>query len=229
MVAAWAAAARRAVLAGFDLVEVHGAHGYLLHSFLSPLSNHRDDAYGDSTAGRMRLPLRVVAAVREALGDAVALAYRLSAVDGVAGGLEIQDSVAFVRELVARGVDLVVTSSGGLHQGHPAQPGFRRGFAYHAAYSRAVREAVDVPVETVGLVVDPHQAEAILTAGDADLVAIGREALVQPNWAASAALALGVGDHRGWHPQAGYALYAREGELARLRDEGEAPLSRHGR
>lgn len=225
--AAWAAAARRVGAAGFDLVEIHGAHGYLLHSFLSPLSNHRTDAYGGSPENRMRFPLEVVAAVRAAVGDDVALSYRLSSVDGVDDGLEIEDTVAFAKELVARGVDLVDTSSGGLHQGR-AQPGFRQGYGYHAAYSRAMREVLDVPVVTVGLVVDPHQAEALLEAGDADLVAIGREALVEPNWAVNAAIALGVDDHRGRHPQAGWYLHLREAELARLRDEGQTPLSPYG-
>ncbi len=228
VVTAWAAAARRAARAGFELIELHGAHGYLLHSFLSPLANHRTDEYGGTRSGRMRLPLEVVRAVREAVGAEIALSYRLSAVDGVAGGWGLEDSVALGRALAEAGVDLLDSSSGGITHGRPLLPGFRSGFAYHAPYARELRARCGLPVVTVGLVTEAAQAEAVLRAGDADAVALGRELLADPGWTHRAAIALGAGDHRAWAPHAGWYLHQRQAELERLAAEGHTPMTRYG-
>ncbi|MGW4824027.1 oxidoreductase [Streptomyces sp. NPDC004227] len=189
--------------AGFELVELHGAHGYLLHSFLSPLANHRTDAYGGSLANRMRFPLRVVAAVRAAVGPKIALAYRLSAVDGVVGGLGRQCPAEPSPML---GVDLLDVSSGGITAGREPLPGFRDGFAFHAPYSREIRKRCGMPV--VGV------------------VALGRELLADPDWPGRAVVALG-GDHCDWHPPAGHYLHLREPEPAELAVRGETPMIRY--
>jgi 2,4-dienoyl-CoA reductase-like NADH-dependent reductase (Old Yellow Enzyme family) len=205
--------ARRAREAGFRLVEVHMAHGYLLHSFLSPVSNTRTDRYGGDIGNRMRAPLEVVRAVREALGDGLALSVRISAVDGVEGGWTLDDSVVLARALADAGVDVIDCSSGGIagsatnaasRIGVPRGPGFQVPFAEH------LRRESGVPTIAVGLITEPEQAEAIIAQGRADIVAIGRQALVEPNWALQAALALGVDpDWHRWPPQYGWWLARR--------------------
>lgn len=213
IVDAFRQAARRAREAGFKLVEVHMAHGYLLHSFLSPLSNTRTDGYGGDIENRMRAPLEVVRAVREALGDGLALSVRISAVDGVEGGWTLEDSVVLARALADAGVDVIDCSSGGIagsatnaasRIGVPRGPGFQVPFAEH------LRRETGVPTIAVGLITEPEQAEAIIAQGRADIVAIGRQALVEPNWALQAALALGVDpDWHRWPPQYGWWLARR--------------------
>jgi 2,4-dienoyl-CoA reductase-like NADH-dependent reductase (Old Yellow Enzyme family) len=178
----WAAAAARAARAGFQIIDLHGAHGYLLHAFLSPLSNRRADGYGGGLENRMRYALEVVEAIRRAIPEDVALFYRLSLLDGVEGGWTLDDSVLFARELYARGVDLVDCSSGGAIADRSSDARVRRGYAFHAPYSRELKDRAGGLVATVGLIVDPLQAEAVLRAGDADVVAIGRELLVEPSW-----------------------------------------------
>ena len=182
-------AARRAREAGFDVIELHCAHGYLLHAFLSPLLNKRDDQYGGSLENRMRLPLRIAEAVRAEWPDDRPLFVRISAVDGVGVGWSIEDSVVFAKALAARGVDAIACSSGGakLPRGQALvarEHGFQVPFAAH------IRRATGVPTFAVGLILEPQQAEDVLRAGDADLVALGREMLFNPNWAAQAALTL---------------------------------------
>ena len=218
----WAAAAARAVEAGFEVVELHGAHGYLLHSFASPLSNHRTDAWGDGQA----YPLAVVAAVREAVGDDVALLYRASAVDGVEGGLGVEDVAALARAAAERGVDLVDVSSGGIVTDRSVDTRVRRGYAFHADLSREIARLSGVPVGTVGLVVDRRQAQAALDAGDADLVLLGRELLENPHWPHAAAVEAGLG-YDGWHREAGWALAGRAAQVARLAEQGETPMTRY--
>jgi 2,4-dienoyl-CoA reductase-like NADH-dependent reductase (Old Yellow Enzyme family) len=183
------AAAQRADAAGFDVLELHCAHGYLLHAFLSPLSNRRTDDYGGSLDNRMRFPLRVVEALRRVWPDDKPLFVRISAVDGVGAGWSIEDSVVLVKALRARGVDAVDCSSGGMKLAREQQllarePGFQVPFA-----GRIRREA-GVPTVAVGLIRDAAQAQSILAAGDADLVALAREMLFNPNWAAQAAVDL---------------------------------------
>lgn len=222
----WASAARRAVSAGFRVIEVHGAHGYLAHEFLSPLSNHRTDSYGGSSENRMRYPLELVAAIRSAVPDDVAIAYRLSAVDGPADGLGITDTVRFAAALERAGVDLIDTSSGGITTDRSIDTRVRRGFSFHADFSRAIRSGVSIPVATVGLVIDPDQAELLLEQGDADLVLLGREMLDDPNWPHHARQALGEASHDHWPVRFGSALGPRQRSIERLLESGETPLSR---
>lgn len=161
----FAAATRRALAAGFDVVEVHAAHGYLLHEFLSPLSNTRTDEYGGSLENRMRLPLEVAAAVRAEWPDDRPLFARISATDWSDGGLTLEDSARLAKELAAVGVDLVDVSTGGnVPAETPVGPG------YQVPAARFVREGSGVPVSTVGLITSPQQAEQVLVDGAADAV-----------------------------------------------------------
>ncbi|HEX4844992.1 MAG TPA: oxidoreductase, partial [Geothrix sp.] len=181
-------AARRAVAAGFRVIEVHAAHGYLLHQFLSPLSNHRTDAYGGSFENRTRLVREVVGALRNILPEELPLLVRISATDWVEGGWTLDQSVALARELKALGVDLVDCSSGGLapRAEIPLGPG------YQVPFAARIRAGAGLPTGAVGLITDPEQAEAILAQESADLVLLGRELLRDPRWPLRAAQALGV-------------------------------------
>lgn len=187
VVADFAAAAARALQAGFDVVEIHAAHGYLLHSFLSPLINQRTDGYGGSFAKRVRLLLEVTEAVRRVWPADKPLFVRLSATDWVAGGWTVDDSVALAGELKGLGVDVIDCSSGGAVPGVriPTAPG------YQVPFAEAIRQRVGLPTAAVGLITDPHQAEAILQADQADLVLLARELLRTPYWPHHAARALG--------------------------------------
>ncbi|OWV04305.1 oxidoreductase [Micromonospora wenchangensis] len=188
VVAAFATAAGRAVDAGFAAVEIHAAHGYLLHEFLSPLTNHRTDGYGGDRAARMRLTLEVARAVRAAVGEQVPVLTRISATDWVDGGWTVDDSVALAAELAATGVDLVDASSGGASTGAaiPVGPG------YQVPLAARIRREAGVPTGAVGLIVEPEQAEQIVAAGEADLVLLGRELLRHPYWPRRAAAKLGA-------------------------------------
>lgn len=195
IVDAFVAATRRAQQAGFAVVEIHAAHGYLFHEFLSPLSNQRTDEYGGSPAGRRRLLLRVVRAVRDAWPAELPLLVRISAVDWAQGGLDIDDSIALCRELRALGVDLIDCSSGGLvpHAQIPLGPG------YQVPFAAAIRRAVGTATGAVGLITEPAQAEAIVAEEQADVVFLARELLRDPYWPLHAAHALGVDIP--WPPQ----------------------------
>jgi 2,4-dienoyl-CoA reductase-like NADH-dependent reductase (Old Yellow Enzyme family) len=184
---AFAAAARRAAKIGIDAVQIHGAHGYLLHQFLSPLSNQRTDEYGGSLENRARFPLEVLDAVRDAFPSDRPVTMRVSATDWVEGGLEISESVEFARMLEARGCDAIHVSSGGLHpsQAIPISP------SYQVPLARAIKSAVKTPVIAVGLITEPTQAEAIVATGDADLIALARAVLYDPRWPWHAAAELG--------------------------------------
>lgn len=194
----FAAAAVRAEKAGFDTVEIHAAHGYLLNQFLSPLANHRTDQYGGSRENRWRLLLEVTEAVRAVWPANKPLLVRISAVDGTNGGWSIEDSVALVPELKARGVDLIDVSSGGF-EGYSVKPGPH----YQVPFAKAVR-AAGLPSAAVGLISDPHAAEAIVARGEADLVAFARGALEDPNWPLHARHALEGGSKEA------YALWPRQ-------------------
>jgi 2,4-dienoyl-CoA reductase-like NADH-dependent reductase (Old Yellow Enzyme family) len=208
---AFVAATRRAETAGFDVVELHAAHGYLLHQFLSPLSNRREDAYGGSLEARMRFPLEVVDAVRAAWPADRPLFVRVSSVDGSRDGMTVEDTVAFARELKARGVDAVHTSGGGLGGGweHPI------GYGYQVPFAARVRTEAEIPTVAVGLIVDARQAEAIVAGGAADLVAIAREAQDDPNFAVHAARELTAG-YDVYPVQAGPRLASRDRLLGTL-------------
>lgn len=214
----WRLATLRAVDAGFDLLEVHCAHGYLLHAFLSPLSNRRPDAYGGDRAGRMRYPLEIIETVRAAWPADRPLAVRISSVDGVEGGLELADQVAFAIEAKARGVDLIDCSSGGL-LGSATAARIPRGYGFQVSYADEIRKQAGIATIAVGLILHPQQAEDILAQGHADLIAIGREALFDPNWPLHAQLALGSDGgevFESWPKQYGWWLERREPGLRKL-------------
>ncbi|MFG2008244.1 NADH:flavin oxidoreductase/NADH oxidase [Micromonospora sp. NPDC048868] len=188
VVEAFAAGAARAVDAGFAAVEIHAAHGYLLHEFLSPLTNHRDDGWGGDRSGRMRLTLEVARAVRAAVGEDVPVLTRISATDWEPTGWTAEDSVVLAGELAAAGVDLVDCSSGGASATAtiPVGPG------YQVPLAARVRREAGVATGAVGLIVEPEQAEEIVASGDADLVLLGRELLRDPYWPHRAAAKLGA-------------------------------------
>lgn len=222
----WAAAARRAAEAGFRFIELHGAHGYLLHSFQSPISNTRTDEYGGSEENRLRYPLAVVDAVRAAIPDDCVLAYRVSSVDGVQGGITIEDTVRFAATLAEHGVDVVDTSSGGVVTDRRVDTRVRRGYGFHASFSAAVKAGAPVCVASVGLIVDPQQAELLIRHAEADLVVIGREALRDPAWAHHAEEVLSGRNYQGWHVEASFFLQQRVRVLDELESAGETPTDR---
>lgn len=223
----WAAAAARAVEAGFKLIELHGAHGYLLHSFLSPVSNQRTDEYGGDAEKRMRYPLEVIRAVRAAVPDDVILSYRVSAVDGVLeGGMPFDAVVEFARRAGEAGIDLIDTSSGGISADRSVDTRVRRGFAFHADFARDLRQQTGMLVACVGFVVDPEQATRLIEEGSADIVLLGREMLDNPNWVQHARRQLGANEAQHWDQRFGSALTPRLRTLAQLDAAGETPLSR---
>ncbi|PZQ60461.1 MAG: oxidoreductase [Sphingomonas taxi] len=185
---AFATAAVRAARLGIDAVQLHGAHGYLLHQFLSPLSNRRDDDYGGSLENRMRFPLEVFDAVRAAFPADRPVTVRVSGSDWVDGGWDAEQTIAFARALEARGCAAIHVSSGGLdpRQDIPVGP------SYQVPLARAVKQAVGMPVVAVGLITDYEQAEAIVGTGDADMIALARTILYDPRWPWHAAAALGA-------------------------------------
>ena len=192
---AFAAAAKRAHAIGADTIELHGAHGYLIHQFLSPLSNQRTDMYGGSLANRMRFPLEVVDAVRAAWPDDKPLLLRVSATDWVEGGWDLASTVELARHAHARGVDLVDVSSAGLdhRQEITVAPG------YQVPFAATLKAEAGVPTGTVGLITAPAQAEEIVATGQADAVLLGRGLLRDPRWTLRAAQELGV--ELEWPPQ----------------------------
>jgi 2,4-dienoyl-CoA reductase-like NADH-dependent reductase (Old Yellow Enzyme family) len=188
VVAAFAAAARRALAAGFRLIEIHAAHGYLLHSFYSPLSNARTDAYGGTFDNRVRLTLEVARALRGVLPDHAPLLTRLSTTDWVEGGWTIEDSVELAIRLRSEGVDMIDCSSGGVGPGVniPAIAG------YQVPLAETIRQGAGMMTAAVGLIRDPEHAEAIVRDGQADMVLLGRELLRDPHWPLRAAQTLGA-------------------------------------
>jgi len=213
---AFVAAAQRALDAGFDVIELHCAHGYLLHQFLSPLSNKREDCYGRNRESRCRYPLEVVEALRAAIPEDKPLLVRISAVDGLEDGWSLEDSLYFAGELKARGVDLIDCSSGGLG-GAATASGVPRGFGFQVPYAETIRRQADIPTLAVGLIVEARQAEMILRRGQADLIAIAREALNNPNWALHAEQALRAeADFNQWPEQVGWWLANRARTLKKL-------------
>ena len=185
---AFADAARRSARLGLDAIQLHGAHGYLLHQFLSPLSNHRDDEYGGSLENRMRFPLEVFDAVRAAFTAERPVTMRLSGTDWVEGGWDAEQSIAFVQALEARGCAAVHVSSGGLdpRQTIPVGPN------YQVPLARDIKRATNMPVVAVGMISDYEQAEAIVGTGDADMIALARTMLYDPRWPWHAAAHLGA-------------------------------------
>lgn len=215
MLDAFAAGARRCREAGFEVLDIHGAHGYLIHSFLSPLANFRDDDYGGSLDNRMRFALEVADAVRSEWPAGKPLFYRLSCVDDVEGGWTLDESVSLARALAERGVDVIDCSSGGL--GRRTTPAIiPRDPGYQVPYAARIRTDADVPTMAVGLILDPNHANEIVGSGQADLVAIGREGLNNPNWGLHAAVALDGDDayESRWPATYGWWLVRRSKALA---------------
>ena len=187
----WSEAARRANEAGFEVLEIHAAHGYLLHQFLSPKANLRTDEYGGSESKRMRLPLEIAEAVRANWPEDKPLFIRLSVEDDAGWGPD--ESVRFSKLVRAKGVDVIDCSSGGM-RGSPVLSAGPVGYGYQVPYAEKIRKETDLMSMAVGLIVPAEQAEEILQSGRADLIAIAREFLHNPNWALDAALKLGVED-----------------------------------
>jgi len=200
---AFEAGARRALKAGFKVIEIHAAHGYLLHEFLSPISNHRNDQYGNSLENRMRLLLQVAERLRGLMPEELPLFVRISATDWVEGGWDIEQSVELAKRLKGAGVDLIDVSSGGTvpHARIPVAKG------YQVPFARRIREQVDIRTGAVGLITEPRHADEIITGGDASLVFIAREMLREPYWALKAQQALG--EESAWPIQYGYVLKRR--------------------
>lgn len=205
LASAWAAAAARAVRAGFAAVELHMAHGYLLHSFLSPLTNRRSDAYGGDLAGRMRFPLLIAEAVREKLPREMPLLVRISCTDWAEGGWDIADAVIFAGRLKRVGVDLVDCSSGGaVPQGQtaPVAGGLKPGYQVH--FAERIRQDAGIATAAVGLITEPRHAEQVVADGRADVVLLGRELLRNAYWAHGAAAELNA--QPAWPLQYGWAV-----------------------
>jgi NADPH2 dehydrogenase len=185
---AFAAAARRAARLGLDGLEIHAAHGYLLHEFLSPISNHRTDEYGGSLENRMRFPLEVFDAVRAAFPAERPVGVRVSSTDWIEGGWDIDQTIAFARALKVRGVDWIDASSAGIS---PLQK-IAAGPGYQVPFAEAVKKATGLPIIAVGLITEAKQAEEIIADGKADFIALARGVLYNPRWGWHAAAELGA-------------------------------------
>ncbi len=209
--AAWREATQRSIDAGYDIIEIHGAHGYLIHQFLSPVSNKRTDQYGGSLENRMRLALEIAEAVREVLPNDKPLFFRTSAVEGPGGEWGIEDTIALARALKERGVDVIDCSSGGI-SGDGPMPAIPRVPGYQVGYAREVKQKAGMTTMAVGLISEPRHAEAILQEGQADLIALARELMDNPNWPLQAARALGCEDPFD-------LVHAREAQRLRLREQ----------
>ena len=205
---AFGAATRRAVKAGFDVVEIHAAHGYLLQEFLSPLSNKRTDEYGGSFKNRIRLLVETVDAVRRELGERAPLFVRISATEWTDGGWDLDDSVALARVLKEHGVDVIDASSGG----NVAGASIPTGPSYQVPFAEQIRREAGIATAAVGQITQPAQADAIVRNGEADLVLLAREMLRDPYWALHAGQALGV--EVTWPAQ--YLRAAQKGAEARM-------------
>jgi 2,4-dienoyl-CoA reductase-like NADH-dependent reductase (Old Yellow Enzyme family) len=215
-------------MAGFKVIELHMAHGYLLHSFLSPLSNHRSDSYGGDIEGRMRFPLEVARAVRAVIPEDYPLFSRISAIDGIEGGWSMDDSVVLCRAMADLGVDVVDCSSGGISgapsfrvddEGKPLTRDSARKPGFQVPYAARARNETGIKSMAVGVIIDPHQAEQILQSGGADLVALGREIMHDPFWPLHAAETLDADPNfKMWPEQYAWAV-DRRSQIARLNQQ----------
>ena len=216
---AWVYAGKRANEAGFDVLEIHNAHGYLMHQFLSPITNTRDDGYGGDLKGRMRFPLEVAEALRDTWPQDKPVFLRVSAVDGVEGGWSMDDTVVYAKELKARGIDVIDCSSGGVF-GSATAARIKRSWGFQVPYAERVRREAGIKTMAVGLIIDPFFAEEVLRQGKADLIAIAREALVNPCWPQMAEIALGrkpADAMDDWPIQYGWWLKHRERTFEQIR------------
>ena len=200
----------RAVRAGYRVIELHGAHGYLIHSFLSPVSNKRNDKYGGNLSRRMRLAIEISSALRRSIPDEMPLFFRVSSTDNVENGWSIEDSVALANELRNVGVDVIDCSSGGISGSATAAKG-KRMPGYQVPFAEKIKQNANVMTMAVGLITHPEQANQIIENGQADLVAVAREALFNPMWAAQAAQYLNQDTQFSlWPKQSGWWLERRE-------------------
>jgi 2,4-dienoyl-CoA reductase-like NADH-dependent reductase (Old Yellow Enzyme family) len=190
VIEAFGQAARRANAVGFDVIELHGAHGYLIHQFLSSVCNVRTDRWGGSLENRMRFALEITDAVRRYWPASKPLFFRISSVDE--GGWSMKDSAALCAQLKRRGVDAVDCSSGGIGVRSPTAAGITRAMGFQVPYARQLRDEVGIATVAVGLIIEPEHADRVIKEGNADLVALGRELLFNPFWAHHAAARLGV-------------------------------------
>jgi 2,4-dienoyl-CoA reductase (NADPH2) len=200
---AFVAAAGRAMKAGFEVIEMHAAHGYLLHQFLSPLSNKRTDRYGGSLENRMRIVVDLASEFRQTMPETMPLFVRISATDWYEGGWDLPQSVELSRALKARGVDLIDTSTGALVP-YATVPVGRN---YQLPFAVAIREQAGIKTGAVGLITEAHQADEIITSGAADIVLLAREMLREPYWAIKAQQTLN--QEPSWPLQYGYAVKRR--------------------
>ena len=214
VVESFAAAIRRSLEAGYDIVEIHGAHGYLIHQFLSPITNRRGDAYGGDRANRMRFALEVAEAARAAL-PANPLFWRVSAIDGQGGAWDFQDTKALALELKAKGIDVIDCSSGGITGGSEMAT-VKRVPGYQVAFAEEIRREVGIQTMAVGLITEAEQAEHIVSSGQADLVALARELIWNPNWPAHAAKALGVNNPYDLMPEEFAFRLQRRDDVAKM-------------
>lgn len=221
----FALAARRSLRAGFKVIELHGAHGYLVNAFLSPVSNTREDEYGGDIEGRMRFALEVSAAVRQEVGDNVPLFFRISAIDGVEGGWTMEDSLVLSKALGAVGIDVIDCSSGGIggaprfridDDGKPLTAGSARKPGFQVPYAERIQKETDLKAMAVGVIIDANQADEIVASGRADFVALGREIMHNPFWPLHAAHTLGDDpEFKMWPDQYAWAV-DRRSQIQRL-------------
>ena len=206
----YVSAAKRSVSAGYKVIELHGAHGYLIHSFLSPVSNKRTDKYGNSLSGRMRLAIEVSSALRGSIPDDMPLFFRVSSADDVTNGWSIENSVELASELKKVGVDVIDCSSGGISGSATAARG-KRMPSYQVPFADKIKQDADIMTMAVGLITHPEQANRIIESEQADFVAVAREALFDPMWAAHAAQYLNQEKKfKLWPKQSGWWLERRE-------------------
>ncbi len=213
-------AARRSVDIGFKVIELHGAHGYLMHSFLSPISNVRNDEYGGDLEGRMRFPLEVSNAVRQEVGVDIPLFFRISAIDGLEGGWSMDDSVVLAKALGDAGIDVVDCSSGGVSgaprfrtddEGKPLSGSSARTPGFQVPFAERIKQETDLQSMAVGVITEAQQAENILTEGRADLIALGREIMYDPFWPLHAAQELNADpEFLLWPPQYKWGVDRRD-------------------
>tara|TARA_E500000178_G_C16958891_1_gene725043 strand:+ start:135 stop:1223 length:1089 start_codon:yes stop_codon:yes gene_type:complete len=211
LIKAYVQTSKRAIEAGFKVLEVHAAHGYLLHSFLSPISNKRNDEYGGNLEGRAKLLIDIVCEIRNNISENIPLFCRISAVDGIKNGWELDDSVALAKMLSNNGVDVIDCSSGGI-KGRPRfaahddgtvlKTNIERGLGFQVPYAKQIKKNSNIKTMAVGVIVDPEQAENILLNKEADLIAMGRELMYNPFWSLHAAQKLGADpDYKLWPSQ----------------------------
>ncbi|WP_262694394.1 NADH:flavin oxidoreductase/NADH oxidase [Kordiimonas aquimaris] len=216
VIASFGLAAKRAHKAGFKVIEVYAAHGFLVHQFLSPIANKRTDRWGGGAEGRMRFAVEVAKAIRQHWPDDFPLLFRLSATDWVDGGLEIDDTIEIARALAAAGVDMIDCSTGGIGgTERPQRMKIEDGF--QVPFSVSVKSGAGVPTMAVGFLRDAAMCEQVIASGKADMVALARELLANPNWPLHAAAKLGVDtDHGMWPPEAGWWLEKRAQLMRKL-------------